>query len=711
MTEREEVMRALATVKDPELGRDIVSLHMVDDVEVHGTTVTFTLNLTTPACPLRTKLEESARAAVSNLPGVESVEMKTGSKVFATRDYAEAETLKGVKNVIAVASGKGGVGKSTIAVNLAVALAASGAKVGILDADVYGPNVPLMMGLDGGAEVRGEKIIPPEAHGVKVASLGFFYNEANPVIWRGPLVAGAVRQLLTQVDWGELDYLIVDLPPGCVPAGTLVLTANNVPKPIEDLKVGEFVLSYDGEKLVPRRVIGVLPQGPQKVFKLKTPNRTVLASGNHPFLKYHRVNKWTRLDQLKVGDRLIATNCIESGIALPLPDIPHRSQFLTLPKETDDEFMQVAGHYLGEGFIKRQSERREEAVGIRVCEPRGSKFREKYEAMYRRVFGCRTFDDNGGLKFAIASVPLAKFLISLDLDHRAKDKHVPDWVFGTPTTQRVAFLRGYAEADGHVRHRETNKTLPDSRGRYRVVRIVQDTVAIECTNEFLVRQLHELCLMSGLRATNVREFETEVQTLPGGRSIRHSKSFSFEYSLKQDKVPFKLAKVKSIEEVGERETYDLQVDEYQNFVANSLLVHNTGDASLTLAQTVPLGGVLVVTTPQEAALRIAAKALSMFRRLNVPILGVVENMSYFVCPHCGERTQIFSEGGGKTIASEENVDFLGEIPLALAVREQSDLGRPIVSALPSSPEALVFKDLAFRVAGMVSIVAYAKMKK
>jgi len=350
MPTEKEVLEALAGVRDPELGKDVVTLRMVEGVKVEGGKVTFTLNLTTPACPLRTRLEESAKAAVAGISGVKEVEMKTGSVVAATRDYAGSEMLKGVKNIIAVASGKGGVGKSTISVNLAVALAGSGAKVGILDADVYGPNIPLMMGIKSPPEVKDDRIIPPEAYGVKVASLGFFYNEETPVIWRGPLVAGAVRQLLTQVDWGDLDYLVADLPPG------------------------------------------------------------------------------------------------------------------------------------------------------------------------------------------------------------------------------------------------------------------------------------------------------------------------------------------------------------------------TGDASLTLAQTVPLGGIIIVTTPQEAALTIAAKALAMFKRLNVPILGVVENMSYFVCPHCGEKAYVFSSGGGRKIAKERDVDFLGEIPIALAVREQSDLGVPVVSALPDSPEARVYKELAFRVAGMVSIVAFAKMR-
>jgi len=351
LVSRDEVLKVLSSVSDPELGRDVVSLRMVEDVRVEDGVVSFTLNLTTPACPLRTRIEEGAKEAIGTLRGVKELRMKVSSNVMATRPYDETEVLKGVKNVIAVASGKGGVGKSTIAVNLAVALASSGAKVGLLDADVYGPNIPLMMGIRAAPGVEGDLIQTPSAHGVKVASLGFFYKDETPLIWRGPMVAGAVRQLLTKVNWGELDYLIVDLPPG------------------------------------------------------------------------------------------------------------------------------------------------------------------------------------------------------------------------------------------------------------------------------------------------------------------------------------------------------------------------TGDSSLTLAQTVPLGGVVIVTTPQEAALTIATKALAMFRKLNVPILGIVENMSYFLCPHCGEKSYIFSTGGGRRVASMLNVDFLGEIPLETRIREQSDLGAPVVAAFPNSPEANIFKDFAFRVAGMISIVAYAKVSK
>ncbi|HXW95872.1 MAG TPA: P-loop NTPase [Nitrososphaerales archaeon] len=710
MPTEKEVLEALSAVRDPELGKDVVTLRMVEGVKVEGGKVTFTLNLTTPACPLRTRLEQSAKAAVAGIQGVKEVEMKTGSVVAATRDYADSEMLKGVKNIIAVASGKGGVGKSTIAVNLAVALAESGAKVGILDADVYGPNIPLMMGIKSSPQIKDDRIIPPEAFGVKVASLGFFYNEETPVIWRGPLVAGAVRQLLTQVDWGELDYLVCDMPPGCLPAGTMVLTASNVPKPIEKVEVGEFVLCYDGNALVPRRVIGVIPQGRQRVFRLTTPNREITTSANHPFLRYHGTNSWVRLDQLKVGDRVVVPNCVGGGHPMPLPKIEFNPKFIQLPTVTTTDFVRIVGHFVGDGFLKRQKRQRRFA-GLRICEPRGSKFRTTYENLYRKIFRCNIFEDNDGQKFAIASAPLAELFAALDLDHRAKDKRVPSWVYSLPLDQRLAFIRGYSEADANIRHRESSKNLPDWRGVYMLRSIVQDTVQVESTNGTLVTQIHELCLMSGIRSTNVKTRFREHQVLPEGRSASHVVNYGFQFSTKHDSRPFKLSRIKSIAPFGDAETFDLQVDQYENFVANSFLVHNTGDASLTLAQTVPLGGVIIVTTPQEAALNIAAKALAMFKRLNVPILGVVENMSYFVCPHCGEKSYIFSSGGGRKIAKERDVEFLGEIPLGLSVREQSDLGVPVVAARPDSPESLVYKELAFRVAGMVSIVAFTKMKR
>jgi len=703
----EQVLDALRSVKDPELHRDVVSLGMIEDLKVDGGVVSFTLNLTTPACPLRAEMEANVKGAVRAIPGVQEVKMKTSAHIPATRLADQGEVMKGVKNIIAVASGKGGVGKTTVAVNLAVTLASAGARVGLLDADIYGPTVPVMMGVKERPGAVGNMMVPPAAHGVKVISLGFFYKDDTPLVWRGPMVAGAVKQLLTQVEWGDLDYLIVDLPPGCLPAGTFVLTANNAPKPIEEVKVGEFVFSYDGNALVPRRVLGVIPQGKQNVFKVKTANRTVVASANHPFLEYNaRGNhKWRRLDQLKVGDRILVANCIKGGMPLSLPSLAHDSKHVVIPQTTTNEFMQLVGHFLGDGFIKKVKARKSPAE-LRICEPKGSKFHEKYDSLYKKIFGIKTFIDDDGRKLAISSAPLAELFIALDLAHSAGKKDVPDWVFSLPLDQRVSFIRGYAEADAHIRHREEQKMLADHSGMTRMVSLVQDTVAVASTNENLVRRLHELCLMSGLRANNVRSRTRKGNRLKSGRAIGPSLQFEFDFSLKPDTTEFKIARITGIEAAGEVDTYDLQVDEYQNFVANSVIVHNTGDASLTLAQTVPLGGVVIVTTPQEASLNIATKSLAMFRKLNVPILGIVENMSYFSCPHCGERTYIFSEGGGKRAAKALDAQFLGEIPIYPLIREQSDVGTPVSASAPDSPESKAFKDIAFKVAGMVSIVAY-----
>jgi ATP-binding protein involved in chromosome partitioning len=211
---REQVMAALSTVKEPELGRDLVSLNMIKDLTVQGSEVSFTVELTTPACPLKERIERESREAVLRVPGVEQVEMKMTSNVRAHSPTAGQGEIPGVRNIIAVASGKGGVGKSTVATNLAVALAQSGAAVGLLDADIYGPSIPIMMGItDKPREAEG-RFIPPVHFGVKVMSIGFFLDLNTAVVWRGPMVGKALQELIRGADWGELDYLIVDLPPG-----------------------------------------------------------------------------------------------------------------------------------------------------------------------------------------------------------------------------------------------------------------------------------------------------------------------------------------------------------------------------------------------------------------------------------------------------------------------------------------------------------------
>ncbi len=212
------VMHALSTVIEPELRRDIVSLNMVRDLQIEGDVARFRFVLTTPACPLKDVIEEQARAAVAKVNGIRGVEIVWDSKV-PTDSRIHGTIQVPVRNTIAITSGKGGVGKSTVAVNLAVALAQSGARVGLLDADILGPNLPTMLGLPLSpprvVSVDGQsKMQPHEVYGVQVISMGFLIKPNQPLMWRGPMLHTAIRQLLTDVNWAELDYLIADLPPG-----------------------------------------------------------------------------------------------------------------------------------------------------------------------------------------------------------------------------------------------------------------------------------------------------------------------------------------------------------------------------------------------------------------------------------------------------------------------------------------------------------------
>jgi ATP-binding protein involved in chromosome partitioning len=208
------IIQALSHVQEPELGRDIVSLDMVKSIAIDDTKVSFTIELTTPACPLKDEIEANARQAVRDL-GATDVAITWGAMVRRAAPRQAEQLLPNVKNVIAVGSGKGGVGKSTVSVNLAVALAQAGAAVGLLDADITGPNIPMMLGVDGQPKASpNNKITPLERHGVKCISIQFFVPEGQPIVWRGPLVGGAIQQFLRDVEWGDLDYLVVDLPPG-----------------------------------------------------------------------------------------------------------------------------------------------------------------------------------------------------------------------------------------------------------------------------------------------------------------------------------------------------------------------------------------------------------------------------------------------------------------------------------------------------------------
>ncbi len=209
------ILDSLSQIIDPDLKKDIVTLGFVRDLELKDGNVSFRIVLTTPACPVKEEMESQAIALISALEGVAAVKVTMDSEVPQGRGIASSVSIEGVKNIIAVSSGKGGVGKSTVAVNLAVALAQDGAKVGIMDADVYGPNVPLMLGTGyGQPDIFEGKLKPIEAHGVKMISMAVLVPPDKPMILRGPMLHGVVRQFLTDVNWGDLDYLIVDMPPG-----------------------------------------------------------------------------------------------------------------------------------------------------------------------------------------------------------------------------------------------------------------------------------------------------------------------------------------------------------------------------------------------------------------------------------------------------------------------------------------------------------------
>ncbi len=225
----EQVLAALSKVMDPDLHTDIVTLGMISDIKIDGGKVFFKLTLTTPACPVKEKLEQEAKSNVAAIPGVTEVEMESTANVSTRGKVAGREDIPGIRQIVAVTSGKGGVGKTTVSINLAVALAQLGAKVGLLDADITGPNAPLMLGVDGyEPTTRDGKIVPAENYGVKCISMAFFVSNDTPVIWRGPMLDKAIRQFLRDVEWGELDYLIVDMPPGTGDAQLTMCQATNM---------------------------------------------------------------------------------------------------------------------------------------------------------------------------------------------------------------------------------------------------------------------------------------------------------------------------------------------------------------------------------------------------------------------------------------------------------------------------------------------------
>ena len=216
------VLGALAVVRDPDLHKDIVSLGFVKDLHIDGDRVAFTIELTTPACPVKDQMRDQARAAVLQLAGVASGDVQMSARVReVTGGDGPRQPVPGVKNIVAVGAGKGGVGKTTVAVNLALALAKCGSRVGIIDGDIYGPNVPIMLGVKTQLVTDGQKIVPAEKYGLQIISMGFLTSDDAPIIWRGPMLHGALQQFFREVGWRDLDYLIVDMPPG---TGDVALT-------------------------------------------------------------------------------------------------------------------------------------------------------------------------------------------------------------------------------------------------------------------------------------------------------------------------------------------------------------------------------------------------------------------------------------------------------------------------------------------------------
>jgi ATP-binding protein involved in chromosome partitioning len=259
-----DILQALRGVEDPELKRDLVDLGMIRDVRASGGVINLTVVLTTPACPLKDEIGSRVRnALMERVPGTRAVNIDFGAQVRQFQGVGDKTPIPGVKNVIAVGSGKGGVGKSTVAANLALALHRSGARVALVDADIYGPNIPSLMGAGGQPYQEGGKIVPLEAHGVKLMSIGFLIPADKPLIWRGPMIAGTLKQFLYDVNWGELDYLVVDLPPGTGDAPltlvqTIPITGAVLVTTPQDLALEDVVRAAAMFKTLSVSVLGVV---------------------------------------------------------------------------------------------------------------------------------------------------------------------------------------------------------------------------------------------------------------------------------------------------------------------------------------------------------------------------------------------------------------------------------------------------------------------
>jgi len=346
----EQVLAVLRTVVEPELKKDIVALTFVRNVKVEGAEVSLMLELPQPSAKHREVLEKQCRELLLRLPGIKEAKIKVGLKVGMVQ-AEQKSALADVEHLVAVASGKGGVGKSTVAVNLALALKAQGKRVGLLDTDIYGPSIPIMLGTMGQPQQKGDRILPLEAYGVKLMSIGFLAGAEAPVIWRGPMVHGLIRQFLTDVDWGELDYLVVDMPPG---TGDAALTLTQM----APLSGAVIVTTANDLSLIDAR------KGLEMFRKVNIPvlgiveNMSFFTPPDLPDRKYYIFGKGggkriaQELDVDFLGEIPIDPRVVEQGdrgypILLSHPDSPAAQAFESLAAQVTRKLARIEGEQPG----------------------------------------------------------------------------------------------------------------------------------------------------------------------------------------------------------------------------------------------------------------------------------------------------------------------------------------------------------------------------
>jgi ATP-binding protein involved in chromosome partitioning len=725
-------MASLKDVIDPELHISIVNLQMVKNVEIQGDRVKVLIALTVGGCPLSKTISNDVEKAVTKLPGVKTVNVETTvmtkeevgqlrSKIQGQMAAAQAQKpgstmppginrleRKGIRNVLAIMSGKGGVGKSFVTAFLAVQLTRLGYKVGILDADITGPSIAKMFGLKGPLFVTRDKHVLPAVTrtGIKVVSMNLILEEPQmPVIVRGPIINSVIRQMFQDIEWGDLHFLLTDLPPGCVSADTTVY-ANSKPVKITQIKPGDRVYSLKAQITRPgrrseltaalqrKRVLEVIPAGKSEIFELRTKTRTVRATFNHPILAVNKTRGpgqknwnyslgWRKLADLKPKDIIAIVKALPDteSKAYSLPRIALKGTVpVRLPRSSSEDFARLVGYFLGDGFLRITPRTR--TYQLLFAEPRNGKHRAYYIRLLRKVFGkIRVYQDDK--HFGILSRPVVELFREIGLYRHALDKRLPEWVFELPNSQKRALIEGYCDADGYRRRAQPLFR----RGGW---------MGFESPNRFLIEDFRTLCIMSGLRAMNIYS-RTRTLRPPSGRTYT-SRFWSFEASgksrssrygagmirgetglgLENDYIGFE--RVSRIIPVGQKQVYDLKVEGNENFIADGVIVHNTSDAPLTVFQSLPLQGVIVVTTPQDLALMVVAKAINMAKTLSeqlnaVKILGLIENMSYVICPHCGERMEVFGRSKAAEAAKKAGIPYLGAIPIDPDIARLADEGK------------------------------------